>query len=65
MVILGTQASDVICLVILEPLFKYAGQGSINKVRFPNLPKVLEVDLFNRFGQQPLNLSYLTVARKR
>jgi hypothetical protein len=51
--------------MILEPLFKYAGQGKVNKVRFPNLPKVLEVDLFNRFGQQPLNLSYLTVARKR
>ena len=35
---------------VMEPLFKYAGHGSANTVQMPNLPQVLEVDLFNRFS---------------
>ena len=38
---------------VMEPLFKYAGHGSANNVSIPNLPQVLEVDVFNRFGQEP------------
>ncbi len=38
---------------VMEPLFKYAGHGSANNVNIPNMPQVLEVDLFNRFGQEP------------
>ena len=38
---------------VMEPLFKYAGHGSANNVNIPNLPQVLEVDVFNRIGQEP------------
>lgn len=38
---------------VMEPLFKYAGHGSANNVFIPNLPQVLEVDLFNRISQEP------------
>jgi len=38
---------------VMEPLFKYVGHGSTNYVNIPNLPQVLEVDLFNRFSQEP------------
>lgn len=38
---------------LMEPLFRYAGHGAANNVDIPNLPQVLEVDLFNRFGQEP------------
>lgn len=37
---------------LMEPLFRYAGHGAAN-VDIPNLPQVLEVDLFNRFGEEP------------
>jgi len=38
---------------VMEPLFKYAGHGSANNVTIPNMPQVMEVDLFNRVGQEP------------
>ncbi len=38
---------------VMEPLFKYAGHGSANTVAIPNLPQVLEVDVFNRISQEP------------
>lgn len=38
---------------VMEPLFKYAGHGSVNNVNIPNLPQVLEVDAFNRISQEP------------
>ena len=38
---------------VMEPLFHYEGHGSANAVDIPNLPQVLEVDLFNRFGTSP------------
>jgi hypothetical protein len=38
---------------VMEPLFKYAGHGSANTVMIPNLPQVLEVDVFNRISQEP------------
>ena len=38
---------------VMEPLFKYAGHGSANNVQIPNMPQVLEVDVFNRVGQEP------------
>ena len=38
---------------VMEPLFKYAGHGSANNVQIPNLPQVLEVDVFNRISQEP------------
>ena len=38
---------------VMEPLFKYAGHGSANNVQIPNLPHVLEIDAFNRVGQEP------------
>lgn len=38
---------------VMEPLFKYSGHGSAISVDIPNMPQVLEVDLFNRFGSDP------------
>jgi len=38
---------------VMEPLFKYAGHGSSNNIPIPNLPQVLEVDLFNRISSEP------------
>ncbi len=38
---------------VMEPLFNYTGHGSANNVGIPNLPQVLEVDLFNRFSAEP------------
>jgi hypothetical protein len=38
---------------VMEPLFNYTGHGSAQKVGIPNLPQVLEVDLFNRFSDEP------------
>lgn len=38
---------------VMEPLFNYAGHGSANTVEIPNMPQVLEVDLFNRFSTEP------------
>ncbi len=38
---------------LMEPLFKYAGHGSANKVPIPNLPQVLEVDHFGRIASDP------------
>jgi hypothetical protein len=38
---------------VMEPLFKYAGHGSANNVFIPNLPQMLEVDVFGRVSQEP------------
>jgi hypothetical protein len=38
---------------LMEPLFKYAGHGSVNNVNIPNLPQCLEVDIFGRYGAEP------------
>jgi hypothetical protein len=38
---------------MMEPLFKYAGHGSVNNVDIPNLPQCLEVDAFGRHGPEP------------
>ena len=38
---------------LMEPLFKYAGHGSANKVPIPNLPQCLEVDHLGRIGPEP------------
>ena len=38
---------------LMEPVFKYAGHGSVNNVDIPNLPQCLEVDLFGRIGAEP------------
>lgn len=38
---------------VMEPLFKYAGHGSSNNIPIPNLPQVLEVDVFNRISSEP------------
>ena len=38
---------------VMEPLFNYAGHGSANTVNIPNLPQVLEVDVFGRVSQEP------------
>lgn len=38
---------------IMEPLFRYAGHGSASALNIPNLPQVLEVDVFNRIGSEP------------
>ena len=38
---------------VMEPLFKYAGHGSANNVFIPNLPQLLEVDVFGRTSQDP------------
>jgi hypothetical protein len=38
---------------MMEPLFKYAGHGSVNNVDIPNLPQCLEVDVFGRYGLEP------------
>lgn len=38
---------------LMEPLFSYAGHGSVNYVDIPNLPQCLEIDLLGRFGSAP------------
>ena len=38
---------------VMEPLFKYAGHGSANNVGIPNMPQVLEVDVYGRYGPEP------------
>jgi hypothetical protein len=38
---------------VMEPLFNYTGHGSSQNVNIPNLPQLLEVDVFNRFGSEP------------
>ncbi|MBI9044170.1 MAG: hypothetical protein JEZ06_06775 [Anaerolineaceae bacterium] len=38
---------------VMEPLFKYAGHGSAKGVDVPNMPQMLEVDVFNRFSEEP------------
>ena len=38
---------------VMEPLFNYANHGSVKNVGIPNLPQVLEVDVFNRIGTEP------------
>jgi hypothetical protein len=38
---------------LMEPFFKYAGHGSVNNVAIPNLPQVLEVDVYGRLGGEP------------
>ena len=38
---------------VMEPLFHYEGHGAANVVAIPNLPQVLEVDVFNRIGTAP------------
>jgi len=38
---------------MMEPLFKYAGHGSVNNVDIPNLPQVMEIDVFGRYGAEP------------
>jgi hypothetical protein len=38
---------------MMEPLFKYVGHGSVQNVDIPNLPLVLEIDLFGRHGPEP------------
>ncbi len=47
---------------VMEPLFKYAGHGSANNVFIPNMPQMMEVDVFGRIGQEPCinNPSYRT-----
>jgi hypothetical protein len=38
---------------LMEPLFKYAGHGSVNNVSIANLPQCLEVDIFGRYAAEP------------
>ena len=38
---------------VMEPLFNYAGHGSINTIGIPNLPQALEVDVFGRISTDP------------
>ncbi len=38
---------------LMEPFFKYEGHGSVNTVNIPNLPQLLEVDVFGRIGSDP------------
>jgi hypothetical protein len=38
---------------VMEPLFNYSGHGAAKTVNIPNMPQILEVDLFNRFGTEP------------
>ena len=38
---------------LMEPFFKYAGHGSVNNVAIPNLPQVLEVDVYGRVAGEP------------
>ena len=38
---------------VMEPLFNYAGHGSATDVAIPNLPQLLEVDVFGRIGSEP------------
>jgi hypothetical protein len=38
---------------LMEPVFKYAGHGSVNNVNIPNLPQCLEIDVFGRYGAEP------------
>ena len=42
-----------IFIELMEPFFKYEGHGSVNNVNIPNLPQLLEVDLFGRIGSDP------------
>ena len=38
---------------LMEPVFKYAGHGSVNYVQIPNLPQYLEIDLYGRHASEP------------
>jgi hypothetical protein len=38
---------------LMEPLFKYAGHGSVNNVAIANMPQYLEVDVYGRHGAEP------------
>ena len=38
---------------LMEPLFKYAGHGSVNNVAIANMPQYLEVDVYGRYGSEP------------
>ena len=38
---------------IMEPLFHYEGHGSATTVAIPNMPQLLETDVFNRIGSAP------------
>ena len=38
---------------LMEPLFSYAGHGSVNTVDIPNLPQTMEIDLYGRYGSAP------------
>ena len=38
---------------VMEPLFNYAGHGSASDVDIPNLPQLLEVDVFGRISAEP------------
>jgi hypothetical protein len=38
---------------VMEPLFHFAGHGSATNVDIPNLPQVLEVDVFGQIGSEP------------
>jgi hypothetical protein len=38
---------------LMEPLFKYAGHGSVNNVAIANMPQTLEVDLYGRIAAEP------------
>ncbi len=38
---------------LMEPLFKYAGHGSVNNVAIANMPQYLEIDLYGRTASEP------------
>ena len=38
---------------LMEPLFKYAGHGSVNNVDIANMPQYLEIDLYGRTASEP------------
>ncbi len=38
---------------LMEPFFKYAGHGSADAGRHPNLAQAMEVDIFGRLGSEP------------
>ena len=38
---------------LMEPFFKYESHGSVNNVNIPNLPQLLEIDVFGRIGSDP------------
>lgn len=38
---------------MMEPLFKYAGHGSVTSVDIANMPQCMEVDVFGRYGSDP------------